>query len=315
MKKNLDFDTNLIPYTSESPRIEEAGQDKKQTSPCDETKNAKLFEKKSSKKNEEHSQNSLSCPLEVREKISRALKGKKKNYTSWLKGRTGGNHPSYKHGQSKRRVPLGEELMNDAWIQGISQKWNFCCALTGISTGQLEAHHLNGWDSFPEQRYDLSNGVLLAKSVHALFHKIYGRGKNNRLQFDHFVETYYKDVECQWNLQKLNLENHQPDLKLENILENQKTYKEKAFQDFLNLTEKRGHQYVSGIYKNIHSEVLIYCPQHDRSHSTTFFNYKRSKTGCRCCASKRQSEAAVSSMRDKKTGRFRDFPSKNQEEL
>lgn len=33
-------------------------------------------------------------PPEVRQKISASLKGKKKNYVSWLKGRTGENHPS-----------------------------------------------------------------------------------------------------------------------------------------------------------------------------------------------------------------------------
>ena len=34
-------------------------------------------------------------------KISKAHKGKPKKYTSWLKGKTGPNHPSYKHGLRK----------------------------------------------------------------------------------------------------------------------------------------------------------------------------------------------------------------------
>lgn len=42
-------------------------------------------------------------PREVREKISASLKGKPKTYTSWLKGRTGSNHPAYIHGQGKNR--------------------------------------------------------------------------------------------------------------------------------------------------------------------------------------------------------------------
>ena len=35
-------------------------------------------------------------PKEVRDKISRAHKGKPKNYPSYLKGLTGEKHPSYK---------------------------------------------------------------------------------------------------------------------------------------------------------------------------------------------------------------------------
>lgn len=168
-------------------------------------------------------------PLEVREKISEAHKGKKKNYTSWLKGRTGPAHPAYKHGQGKRRVPYSEQELYDAWVQGVYQKWNFRCALTGTSVGPFEAHHLNGWNHFPEERYNIENGVLISKLVHKHFHEIYGNGKNTRVQFEEFVEMHYKDVDNQWNNQKINKENHQPNLNLEDFLEARKTQKQRIF--------------------------------------------------------------------------------------
>lgn len=225
-------------------------------------------------------------PPEVREKISQSLKGKPKNYLSWLKGKTGPNHPSYKHGLGKRRVPVEEEPIYAAWVQGIYQRWNFCCALTGVSNVPLEVHHLNSWDSYPEQRYDLSNGVLLSKNVHKTFHKIYGNGKNTRAQFEQFVQTHYKDQECAWNNIAKNYstqENHQPILQLEHIVEQLKTVKQKAFDNFLNLVKERNHEFISGTYEQVHSEICIYCKKHDFYHHTTFHNYKRSKTGLPCC--------------------------------
>ena len=45
--------------------------------------------------------------------------------------------------------------------------------------------------------------------------------------------------------------------------------------------------------------------------TTTFFNYKRSKTGLRCCGYNRIVEKSASYVRDEKTGRFRDFTSIN----
>ena len=42
-------------------------------------------------------------PPEVRAKISKAHKGKPKNYVSYLKGRKGPDHPAYKHGKGGTR--------------------------------------------------------------------------------------------------------------------------------------------------------------------------------------------------------------------
>lgn len=250
-------------------------------------------------------------PPEVRQKISASLKGKKKNYVSWLKGRTGENHPSYKHGHGKRRVQIHEEKFYAAWVQGVYQTWNFCCALTGTNVGPLEAHHLNAWNTFPDERFDLSNGVLLCASVHKQFHTIYGNGGNTRAQFDAFVEQHWKNVDCEWNKRKISDENHQPTLTFEQIVQNQKTYKEKSFDRFLDLVQEREHKLVSGKYENIHSEICIYCPKHKSYSTTTFFNYKRSKTGLRCCGYNRIVEKSASYVRDEKTGRFRDFTSIN----
>jgi hypothetical protein len=191
------------------------------------------------------------------------------------------------------------------------QNWDFRCALTGVEVSPLEAHHLNAWNTFPDEQFDLSNGVLLSAPIHKQFHAIYGNGGNTRAQFDAFVEQYWKNADCEWNKRKIFAENHQPNLTLEQIVENQKTHREKSFESFLDLVEERGHKFISGTYKNIRSEICIYCPIHKSLSTTTFFNYKRSKTGLRCCGHARMAQKSSSYVRDKKTGRFRDSTSIN----
>lgn len=47
--------------------------------------------------------------------------------------------------------------------------------------------------------------------------------------------------------------------------------------------EERCHEYVTGAFQNRESVLVVWCPKHNNEHSTTFYNYNRSKTGCPCC--------------------------------
>ena len=53
-------------------------------------------------------------------------------------------------------------------------------------------HHLNGWDNFKEQRYDVQNGITLCETCHKNFHSKYGYGNNTKEQFE---EWYGEAVE------------------------------------------------------------------------------------------------------------------------
>lgn len=62
------------------------------------------------------------------------------------------------------------------------------------------------------------------------------------------------------------------------------------FNNFLELCEKRNHKCITGIYENAHSRVTIWCNIHFCPHTTTFTNYKKSKTGMPCCKRQIQSD-------------------------
>lgn len=58
----------------------------------------------------------------------------------------------------------------------------------------------------------------------------------------------------------------------------------------IELIETRGHVFLEGEYRNRASTLVVYCPEHDNTSTTIFYNYKRSKTGLPCCGRKQVSD-------------------------
>lgn len=70
------------------------------------------------------------------------------------------------------------------WRDAIKERDNYTCRACGVrGSSHMAAHHLNAWFSFPEQRFDLNNGVTLCSGCHNEFHAIYGRGHNTKGQY------------------------------------------------------------------------------------------------------------------------------------
>lgn len=76
-----------------------------------------------------------------------------------------------------------------AWSYDILSKANFTCVKCNQRGGKLHAHHLNGFNLFPEQRFDLNNGTCLCETCHDKFHEVYGKGDNTKDQFDEWLKS------------------------------------------------------------------------------------------------------------------------------
>lgn len=66
---------------------------------------------------------------------------------------------------------------------------NYKCIICG-SNQKLNAHHLNGWHWYPQGRFDPNNAVTLCghkDGCHIMFHKIYGKKLNTKIQFEQFI--------------------------------------------------------------------------------------------------------------------------------
>lgn len=59
----------------------------------------------------------------------------------------------------------------------------------------------------------------------------------------------------------------------------------KWHQQMIELINSRGHQLISGKITKSQREkcYVVYCPEHDLTMETSFYDYNRSKTGCLLC--------------------------------
>lgn len=88
------------------------------------------------------------------------------------------------------RVNLLYSRMDDygyiRWAQDVKKRDHYTCYICGRKGVALHSHHLNAWADYPEQRYDVSNGVTLCTFHHEDFHEKYGKGKNTEKQFEEY---------------------------------------------------------------------------------------------------------------------------------
>lgn len=75
------------------------------------------------------------------------------------------------------------------WAKRVKVRDNYICQLCYKYGIPLHAHHLNSWNTFVNQRYELYNGITLCTKHHELFHHIYGKGNNTKFQFLQFKKS------------------------------------------------------------------------------------------------------------------------------
>nr|WDY12858.1 putative HNH homing endonuclease [Chloroidium sp. KL-2023a] len=220
-------------------------------------------------------------PPEVRAKISKAHKGKPKNYPSHLKGKTGPAHPSYKHGQGSHRKYDPENTT--AWILAVKRQTNYKCFITGRDT-DLECHHLIGY-AYEPTRFLPENGVAICKEIHKEFHNQYGRGGNLPEQFEEFCREKYGITEFPWRQG-----NHKPSFL--DFKQNLVSGINKRAKEFEDLVKSRDHSIVEGTFVNNKSMFTVRCQKHDTVSEVQVQRYKNAVFGVQCCALEKQSIAA-----------------------
>ena len=109
-----------------------------------------------------------------------------------LEKQVGENNPNYNPNLTDEERLKNRYRMSDGdfrtWANLIKDRDNYTCQVCGDNKGgNLNAHHLNAWNAFPEQRFDLDNGVTLCTDCHKEFHSEYGYGDNTREQFDEYA--------------------------------------------------------------------------------------------------------------------------------
>lgn len=114
---------------------------------------------------------STSCGCYQREKISERMS----------RSMLGKNNPSYRHDvtDEERQSNYWQRFSSEysRWRTEVFKRDDYICQCCKQKGGSLTAHHMNGFAKFPEQRFDLDNGLTLCKMCHKRLHSILG-GEN-----------------------------------------------------------------------------------------------------------------------------------------
>lgn len=118
----------------------------------------------------------LSTP-ERNKKISETLRNKYKTDAEFKKRvlaaksvKRGNEHWNWKGGITPltQRTRTTEEA--NAWKLAVLHRDSYTCRMC-LSKENLQAHHINSWAEFPEDRFILENGLTLCSDCHNFYHK------------------------------------------------------------------------------------------------------------------------------------------------
>ncbi len=83
------------------------------------------------------------------------------------------------------------------WAKRIKQLDKYTCQICFAKNVPLHSHHLNAWNLYVSERYDLNNGVCICERCHDALHHEFGKGNNTKeqyFQFRNIVNTLRKVI-------------------------------------------------------------------------------------------------------------------------
>jgi hypothetical protein len=72
------------------------------------------------------------------------------------------------------------------WSKYIRKRDGACCNCGCVDN--LHAHHIENFNDHPEKRLDKDNGLALCVDCHKLFHRVYGKKRNDKQQIYEFLK-------------------------------------------------------------------------------------------------------------------------------
>jgi hypothetical protein len=101
---------------------------------------------------------------ETKKKISNANKGEK--HYNWISDRN-------KLKNRYHSIRLSNEM--DNWRKQIFERDNWTCQICGKIGGTLNAHHIKLFSKYPEEKFNIDNGITLCKDCHLWTHYLIGK--------------------------------------------------------------------------------------------------------------------------------------------
>ena len=120
------------------------------------------------------------------------------SYFQSIPPKYGKDNPHWKGGVQYHRVERATFEYND-WRKSVFDRDLYTCQCCNDRNGnghavKLCAHHIKNWKDYPEERYNVDNGITLCETCHNLFHSQYGKKLNNEQQLNEFLYIHGKKV-------------------------------------------------------------------------------------------------------------------------
>ena len=109
--------------------------------------------------------------------------------------RTGENNPNYNRNKTDEERENGRNYPEyKDFIRRVLARDNYTCQCCGQKQGNLEVHHMDGYNWCIEKRTDDTNGITLCEICHSSFHSTYGTGNNTKSEFEEWLGKAVKLV-------------------------------------------------------------------------------------------------------------------------
>ena len=86
-------------------------------------------------------------------------------------GYAGKHHWNWKGGITPKNQKGRASKEYADWRKAVFIRDDFTCQKCGIKGGKLNAHHIKTWATYPDLRYDVTNGITLCSKCHKELHK------------------------------------------------------------------------------------------------------------------------------------------------
>ena len=102
---------------------------------------------------------------------------------------SGENHPNWNKNKTQEERENGRKISEYTdFVKRVMSRDNFTCQCCNQHSGNLEVHHLDGYDWCTEKRTVDTNGITLCENCHSNFHSYYGYGNNTKEQFEEWMD-------------------------------------------------------------------------------------------------------------------------------
>lgn len=106
---------------------------------------------------------------------------------------TGSDNPNWNPNISEEeRIKKRKFKEYKSWRYEVYKRDSFKCFICNEGEGELNAHHIFSYNKYKNLRVNVNNGVTLCEFCHMGFHREYGKGNNNLLQFAIYIKELFQ---------------------------------------------------------------------------------------------------------------------------